>query len=226
MTGGQADPNVRWAFAFVDLAGFTALTETHGDDLAAAQVERFYDLTRGALDGAVVLVKSMGDAVMLAGADGTSVLRSTYRVMQACLAEPDFPVPRAGVHAGPAKRTGEDFVGMAVNVAARVAARAAGGQLLLTGALRQEAEAEGLEPVPMGRVHLRNVREAVEVFLLQLLPSDQALVDPVCRMRVATDTAAGYLRHRGATWWFCSLGCAATFARQPDAYGGSAGAPE
>ncbi len=51
--------------AFVDLAGFTALTETHGDDEAADLAERFTELARTALGSEDRLVKSIGDAVLL-----------------------------------------------------------------------------------------------------------------------------------------------------------------
>ena len=51
-------------FAFVDLAGFTALTEAHGDEEAVATLSRFRAMTSRALDGRGVLVKTIGDAVM------------------------------------------------------------------------------------------------------------------------------------------------------------------
>lgn len=207
-----------WSFAFVDLAGFTALTEAHGDDLAAEHVDRFCTLGRQTLAGRTQLVKSMGDAVMLAGADPGDVLRSAHALMSAALAEPDFPVPRAGAHSGTATRTGPDFVGMAVNIAARLAARAAGGELLVGGSLAAAAVAQGHAPVSLGPVRLRNVREPMEVFLLEMLPGGGVLIDPVCRMRVTPATSAGHLLHAGRTWWFCSLTCAAAFAEDAPAY--------
>jgi len=39
-------PACEWTFAFVDLASFTALTEAHGDEIAAGHTVRFYELTR------------------------------------------------------------------------------------------------------------------------------------------------------------------------------------
>jgi class 3 adenylate cyclase len=60
--------------AFVDLAGFTALTEAHGDKQAADLAERFLELARNALGRSHRLVKVIGDAVMFASGsavDGT-----------------------------------------------------------------------------------------------------------------------------------------------------------
>lgn len=53
-------------FSFVDLAGFTALTEAHGDLDAVELLDRFTGLVRASLSADDELVKSIGDAVMLA----------------------------------------------------------------------------------------------------------------------------------------------------------------
>jgi Cu+-exporting ATPase len=46
----------------------------------------------------------------------------------------------------------------------------------------------------------------------------QLPVDPVCRMAVDPDRAAGRLMHEGTAYFFCTLACAGEFARQPDSY--------
>lgn len=88
------------SFAFVDLAGFTALTDVHGDAAAARLAERFCELARQSLRPQVLLVKSIGDAVMLASPDPLGSLLTVEDLLSACLREPDFPVARAGVHTG------------------------------------------------------------------------------------------------------------------------------
>jgi len=57
---------VERTFSFVDLAGFTALTEAHGDLDAVDLLDRFISLARDSLSAGDELVKSIGDAVMLA----------------------------------------------------------------------------------------------------------------------------------------------------------------
>ncbi len=86
-------------FAFVDLAGFTALTDAHGDEAAARLAERFCELARQSLRPQVLLVKSIGDAVMLASPDPLGCLLTVEDLLSACLREPDFPFARArGAH--------------------------------------------------------------------------------------------------------------------------------
>lgn len=55
-----------WTFAFVDLAGFTALTEAHGDLEAIGTVKAFRERVEALLAPGDRLVKTIGDAVMLA----------------------------------------------------------------------------------------------------------------------------------------------------------------
>lgn len=99
-------------FAFVDLAGYTALTDAHGDEAAAWHGERFGDFARAALQPQVDLVKSIGDAVMLAATDPLPCLLTVEALLAACLHESDFAIARAGyIRAAPsfARATGSDL---------------------------------------------------------------------------------------------------------------------
>lgn len=72
-----------------------------------------------------------------------------------------------------------------------------------------------------GRQALKNVAEPVEVFAALRLgdTADAGLpIDPVCRMLVDPEHAAGRLTHNGSAYFFCSLSCAGSFAQQPEHY--------
>src|SRR5690349_19479113 len=60
-----AAPRIQATFAFVDLAGFTALTEAQGDEDAADVAVRFATLARAALAPGDRLIKTIGDAVLV-----------------------------------------------------------------------------------------------------------------------------------------------------------------
>ncbi|HUR50556.1 MAG TPA: YHS domain-containing protein [Mycobacteriales bacterium] len=204
-----------YTFGFVDLAGFTALTDAHGDQVAAAQIARLTVLAHKATTGPTALVKVVGDAVLLAAGEPEDALRSTLELLVACNAEPEFPLARGGLHTGSAVRTGTDYFGAGVNVAARVTARAAGGELLLTTQPAHAAKRLGLLLQELGPARLRNVSEPVELFRLDVA-GGQSSTDPVCRMTVERQSAAGMLTHGGHEFWFCSLQCAAAFAQHPE----------
>ena len=203
-------------FGFVDLAGFTALTEAHGDAEAVALLERFEAITVEALGPDDHLVKTIGDAVMIVFPEPAAAVTAVGRVFGA-LAEAGLPIGRAGLHHGPAIRRGEDYLGASVNLTARVAGQAHGGQLLGTTEVADAARRLGVTVVDLGCFELRNIAEPVELFQLEVCSAAAGnAIDPVCRMQVARADAAGRLRHRDHDYWFCSLRCAATFAAGPE----------
>ena len=205
---------------FVDLAGFTALTEAHGDTEAADLIERFVAMAETAAAEGDQIVKSIGDAVLLQSPSGHRTLEFATRLMRRCAAEPGFPLARGGVHSGPVVVRGGDVFGSTVNVAARIAGQAHGGQLLLSEAVRAECPAEDdLDVIDLGEFDLRNVTGSVHLYEVRIgLDHGCAGIDPVCRMQVERDRAAGRLRHDGRDYWLCSLTCAERFASDPDAF--------
>ena len=210
-------------FVFADIAGFTALTETHGDEEAAALVADFTSAVRAELPAAGgSRVKSIGDAVMLAIPEPAAAVRLGLRIAGELMLRHGSPTVRVGMHHGQAVEQDGDYLGAAVNLAARVSAEAAGGEVLLTGATAALApDLEGVVYEPRGRRTLRNVREPCELFAAVRVGegSETKLpCDPVCRMAVDPDRAAGRLVFEDTTYFFCSLACAGHFARAPERF--------
>lgn len=212
-------PPQRRTFAFVDLAGFTAATEAHGDMTAVELASRLVEVTQTSLGPTVQLVKSIGDAVMLVSADPLDAVKAVGAICTALDQEPAFPVLRAGIHTGPALEREGDWFGGAVNLAARVAARAAGDQVLATTFVAEVASSAGFETRSLGVERLRNVREPVALFEVVACPRPpDRVIDPVCHMAVDRRSAPGRLRHDDHEHLFCSLECAGAFASDPNRY--------
>lgn len=203
-------------FAFIDLAGFTALTETHGDEEAVEWLDRFATVVQGSLASSDQLIKTIGDAVMLRFTDPGAGVTAVMATFEACAPSTGLPLPRAGIHHGPAVQRGLDWFGTTINLAARITALASPGELLATQPVAEAARASGIKVVEHGQHPLRNLRGLVEVYALHPDRHPQREVDPVCRMQVERQDAAGHLRHGGRDFWFCSLSCAAQFAQDPD----------
>lgn len=210
---------VERTFSFVDLAGFTALTEAHGDLDAVDLLDRFIGLARGALSAGDELVKSIGDAVMLASPGPAAAVAALAGLWERCSETSGFLLPRAGAHHGPAISRDGDYLGATVNLAARVAGHAGGGQILVTSGVARAASDTGFEVAGLGPHRLHNVAAPVELFEIRFDASEPAgTIDPVCRMRVEPDLAAGSLCHEGQRFWFCSMPCVAAFAADPGRY--------
>ncbi len=208
--------NDRAAVAFVDLSGFTALTEAHGDHHAAELAEAFAALTRVALGQHDRLIKTIGDAILVTSPTPHTALGLIGRITDATRRTGRFPVLRAGIHHGPIVALGSDIYGATVNIAARLAAAAGPAQILATGPVADIARAAGLSVTALGPVSLRNLTEPLAVFSVDLgigCPCGQ--VDPVCRMQLDHETTTTTLIHGGITYRFCSATCVRRFTAHP-----------
>lgn len=213
--------DVELGILFADLAGYTALTEAHGDDDAANVAARFYLLARQSLRGPTRFVKPIGDAVMLAGPAPTLLLESLLRLRAAIDAEPDYPAMRAGLHVGPVVERDGDVFGATVNVAARVAAYSRSGQTLCTARFRDAlGNCPWVALAPLGPVRLKNVLDPVELFEVSDAgaPISVYAVDPVCRMRVPAGVSSFHCESGDRVVVFCSASCRDAFLAAPDRY--------
>src|SRR5918996_1213696 len=145
-------------FLFADIAGFTAMTETHGDEQAAIVVERFCDAVSSELPRfGATHVKTIGDALMLRIPDPAQAVLLGLRIALDLMRGHRAPAVRVGLHHGPAVERDNDYFGAAVNLAARVSSAATGGEVMLTGHTAALARnLEGVQYESRGCSPLRN----------------------------------------------------------------------
>lgn len=209
-------------FLFADIAGFTALTEAHGDEEAAALVAEFSAAVKAELPASGgTHVKSIGDALMLRIPEPADAILLGLRIANDLMAAHRAPAVRVGLHHGPCVERDGDFFGAAVNLAARVSGQAVGGEVLVTAQTAALApDIDGVLYEPRGRQELRNVREPVDLFAAVRAGSTKhkLAVDPVCHMAVDPDHAAGRLTYEGTAYFFCTLDCAGQFAHRPERF--------
>jgi adenylate cyclase len=152
---------LRVAIAFADLAGYTRLTEEVGEEEAVSAVERFVELVAHTLPEDARVVKTIGDEVMVVGSDASSLVDWAVGFQEIMV---ERPLPRIGVHFGETLYRDGDYYGREVNQAHRVAARAAGGEVIVT---RPVVEASGSHLVfeRIGEVSLKGFTAPTELFL-------------------------------------------------------------
>lgn len=167
-------------------------------------------------------MKTIGDAVMLVGADAAAAVRLGLRLACEVGDRHGMPGVRVGMHTGEAVERAGDFYGSTVNVAARISAIAAGRQVLLTDATKQAAgPMDDIELHALGARELRHLPRPLvvhEAVWAAGRDGEGLPIDPVCRMAVDPAREAGRLSHQGVEFHFCSLKCAAAFAAAPDRY--------
>jgi len=209
-------------FLFADLAGFTALTEAHGDEEAAELATEFFEIVREHLpeyEGEEI--KTIGDAVMVRCERPEAAVRLGMRIVDEVGQRSGFPIVRVGMHTGPAIERGGDWFGAAVNVAARVSGIAGGDEVLASGDTREAVgELEEVEFRHHGQRRFKNVNQPIEVY--RAAPREEATeglpIDPVCRMAIDPGRAVGSMNFGGETYYFCSLECIQSFSNAPEEY--------
>jgi adenylate cyclase len=155
---------LRVAIVFADLAGYTRLTEEQGDERAVGAVERFVEEVEHTLPLEARVLKTLGDEVMVVGPDPVALTR--WAVGFQARAPAGVPPPRIGIHHGEAIYRDGDYYGREVNQAARVVARAAGGEVLVTRAVVDLAAGQdGLAFKLIGAVGLKGFSEPTELYL-------------------------------------------------------------
>jgi class 3 adenylate cyclase/YHS domain-containing protein len=218
----SADPDIAPStFVFADLAGWTALTEAHGDADALRIVTEFATQVRALLpEHRAKEVKTIGDAVMIRVDDPLDAVKLGLDISRR-LSAPRSPPVCVGMSTGPALGRDGDWFGATVNLASRVAAEARPGEVVLTDATREAlSDHEGFELQGRGRRRLRNIADPVPIYRA-VEPGRAELtldIDPVCRMAVDPAHPAETRRRLGLTRYFCSPECAAAFDDRPRRY--------
>jgi adenylate cyclase len=154
---------LRVAILFADLAGYARLTVERGDEEALGAVERFVDAVEQTLPPDARVIKTLGDEVMVVGSDAAAL--TGWAVQLQSTIAPGEPPPRIGIHYGEALYRDGDYYGREVNRAARVVARAGGGEVLVTRPVVDVAAGvDGVELDRIGEVGLKGFSEPTELF--------------------------------------------------------------
>lgn len=209
---------VHRCFAFVDLSGFTALTEEQGDERAVAVLDDFRSLVRGICSRrGVRIAKWLGDGAMLVNLENAPVLGAVLEMLHAVELAP-MPIDlRIGVASGEViLYEGDDYVGHCVNVAARLSDLAGGGEALAAPSVVESLPAWG-RVTGTESVAVRGIGRPIEVSRLALWPPDgSGIPDPVCGIPLSRQLAVEVVVDRlGQEQWFCSYSCRDTWERRP-----------
>lgn len=143
--GDDAEADIRASFPegtvtvmFTDIEDSTGWTSRLGDTQWAALVSWHDRMVRDVVEShSGSVVKTLGDGAMAAFDSTRAAARAAKEIQSALKAatdKPDIKV-RIGLHVGEVLHTGEDYLGQAVNKAARIASAAAGGEIMVSSAV-------------------------------------------------------------------------------------------
>jgi adenylate cyclase len=163
-SGGQLPGSREISICFADLVGFTRLGEEVAPDELGRLAVRLEALAGDVAEPPVRLVKTIGDAAMLASPEPEPLLGAALSLIDAADAEgEEFPQLRAGAAIGQALPRAGDWFGRPVNLASRITSVARPGSLLVERELR-ESVAEGYRWSYAGERKLKGIRGGVPLF--------------------------------------------------------------
>lgn len=143
------EPQAPPAVVFVDLSGFTELTEERAHAVATEHGGR--------------LVKLLGDGAMLRLPDAERGVSAALGIV-AAMDEAGTPRAYAGVHAGPVIERDLDLFGGTVNLASRIADAASPGEVLASEAVVQTLDDDRFRFEPVGQTELKGIAEPTALY--------------------------------------------------------------
>jgi len=151
------------AMCFLDLVGYTRLTEEHGDQAAAGLAEALAVLVgRSSREYGGVPVKWLGDGVMFHFRDPAGAVLAALQMVEQFPAA-GLPPAHVGVAAGPVVVQGGDYFGRTVNLAARIAAYASASRVLVSERVVEGAPPQGVTFAEEGQVQLEGFAHPVRL---------------------------------------------------------------
>ena len=143
--------------SFLDITGYTRLTEERGDAAAADLAGRLGTLVRrSSQEHGGQPVKWLGDGVMFYFPDPSQGVLAGLDMVEG-VASHDLPPAHVGIHAGPVVFQEGDYFGRTVNIAARIAEYARPGEVLVTQEVRDVAQGAPVTFTDVGPVELKGV---------------------------------------------------------------------
>ena len=157
------------AICFLDITGFTRLTQERGDDAAADLATTVARLVqRSSVQHGGKPIKWLGDGVMFYFGDPSPGVRAALEMVDG-LAAAGLPPAHVGLHAGPVLFQEGDYFGQTVNLSARIADYARQGEVLVTQAVVDASHDKGIAFADIGRVELKGVSGTVHLLRADLV---------------------------------------------------------
>ena len=161
------------AILFTDLVGFSDWALEAGDEAALEVLRKVGDVEQKAISGnGGAVVKRLGDGAMAVFGDSAQAVEAALdaqRGISKIKVEGYSPTQRAGVHRGTPRRVKGDYLGVDVNIAARVAGDAKPGEILVSSAACEALDETAFNLKRRRRFKAKGAPKELEVFSVEAL---------------------------------------------------------
>ena len=195
------------AILMADLSGYTALTEIHGSVAAADLIDKYIGIAENCLVGDSRLHERTGDEIMVISDSPDFLLATALMIGKNTSNEENFLQVHGGLHYGKALKRANSYFGSAINLTARIAAKANPGTYWCSKEYVNALSGESVRTLTSKGTQLfKNIREEREVFELCIEDRRAFYIDPVCRMLIL-DSKNEIPHPNEDDQFFCSSDC-------------------
>jgi adenylate cyclase len=167
-SAGRGHGTEEVAILFTDLVEFSSWALEVGDEVALELLRQVASAAEPAIrDHGGRIVKRLGDGHMAVFLDAQAAVAAALDIQERLSrisVDGHTPSLRAGVHCGTPRKLGADYLGVDVNVAARVADAADGGEVLVSGTAMAALDTSSLEAKRKRRFRAKGAPRELEVF--------------------------------------------------------------
>ncbi|MBM7369385.1 adenylate/guanylate cyclase domain-containing protein [Gordonia hydrophobica] len=171
---------------FTDLVSFSSWALRAGDDQVLELLHAVNEASEQVIraHGGQV-VKTLGDgtmAVFVDAAEGIAAAHEAVGAVSSIVVNDFRPALRAGLHTGAPRIVGDDFLGVDVNIAARVCDAAGGGEVYVSDATLEQVDLEDYS-IKRKRFKAKGVPRELQVFRVVPRYGERAQVSDAVRRR-------------------------------------------
>ena len=195
------------AILIADLTGYTSLTDTHGASAAADLIDKFMGIVEKSLFGSSECHQRTGDEVLIVAPSADDLLSTAIALIHNTSTENEFLQVHGGLHYGKVLKRNDHYFGNTINLASRIASKAAPGTLWCSDdfvkalAIRESHIFEA-----RGEHDFKNLRDRSNIYELLITRDENLYIDPVCKMQIRDKiNAFPHPTHTGI--YFCSEAC-------------------
>lgn len=205
---------------FVDLTGYTALTEIHGGYTAFTTVDKFSKLAQNSLVGKATLLEVVGDEILITSTKTEDLLLTVLNMERSGADISNFLSLKAGLHYGELEIIRGKPYGKAVNLASRIIGLASQNEVLCSLNFLETLNSYHTDSFEdYGIFRFKNIIEPITVFKLKsnILKRNRLLnqIDPVCKMTLTNTSELDHSAHNNVQYYFCSQKCKTLFDENP-----------
>lgn len=203
------------AILMADLSGYTALTETHGAASAADLIDKYIRIAENSLVGDSKLHQRTGDEMMFISDSPDFLLATAIKLAANTASEENFLQVHGALHYGKLLKRADNYFGSALNLVARIAAKAVAGTFCCTNEFVTSITDKSVCTFKSkGNYLLKNINGEKEIFELSIAKTKASYIDPVCRMLILNPQNA--IHHPTIDeLYFCSSQCLGLYSENP-----------